>query len=70
MSFDERELGGLITESQDLQSEAMAQARDSLPMLEEIRHERGDVRPGPAERRAFDEGRRSLGCTADPARSC
>ena len=60
MSIDERELGELITESQDLQSEAMAQARDSLPMLQEVRHERGDVTPGPAERRAFDEGRRSL----------
>jgi len=60
VSFDERELGELITESQDLQSEAMAHARASLPMLEEIRHERGDVTPGPAERRAYDEGRRSL----------
>ena len=60
MSFDERELGALITESQDLQSEAMAQARASLPMLEEIRHERGDVTPSPAERRAFDASRRSL----------
>ena len=60
MSVDERELGGLITESQDLQSEAMAQARANLPMLEEIRHERGDVSPGPADRRAFDEGRRGL----------
>ncbi len=60
MSFDERELGELITESQDLQSEARVQARESLPMLEELRHERGDVRPGPAERRAFDQSRRSL----------
>ncbi len=60
MSIDERELGGLITESQDLQSEAMAGARASLPMLEEIRHERGDATPSAAERRAFDEGRRSL----------
>ena len=60
MSIDERELGGLITESQDLQSDAMAGARANLPMLEEIRHERGDVTPSPAERRAFDEGRRSL----------
>ncbi len=60
MSIDERELGGLITESQDLQSEAMAEARASLPMLEELRYERGDATPGPAERQAFDEGRRSL----------
>lgn len=60
MSFDERELGGLITESQDLQSEAMAQARANLPMLEEIHHERGDIKPDLAERRAFDMGRRSL----------
>ncbi len=60
MSIDERELGVLITESQDLQSDAMAGARANLPMLEEIRHERGDVTPSPAERRAFDEGRRSL----------
>ena len=60
MSVDERKLGALITESQDLQSEAMAQARQSLPMLEELRHERGDVTPGPAERRAFDESRRGL----------
>ena len=60
MSFDERELGALITESQDLQSEARVQARESLPMLEEWRHERGDVRPGPEERRAFDASRRSL----------
>ncbi|MEO5680647.1 MAG: ferritin-like domain-containing protein [Acidimicrobiales bacterium] len=60
MSFDERELGVLITESQDLQSEAIAGVRSSLPELEQLRHERGDVRPGPAERRAFDLGRRSL----------
>lgn len=60
MSVDERKLGELITESQDMQSEAMAQARQSLPMLEELRHERGDVTPGPAERRAFDESRRGL----------
>jgi len=38
----------------------MAEARASLPMLEEIRHERGDATPSAAERRAFDEGRRSL----------
>ncbi|HEV8116724.1 MAG TPA: hypothetical protein VGP53_10835, partial [Acidimicrobiales bacterium] len=38
----------------------MAGARANLPMLEEIRHERGDVTPSPAERRGFDEGRRSL----------
>jgi len=60
VSFDERELGALITESEDLQSEARAQARESLPMLEELRHERGDVRPGPTERRAFDQSRRGL----------
>ncbi len=60
MSFDERELGALITESEDLQSEARVAARESLPMLEELRHERGDVRPGPAERRAFDQSRRGL----------
>lgn len=60
MSFDERELGALITESEDLQSEARAQARDSLPMLAELRHERGDARPGTQERRAFDASRRTL----------
>ena len=60
MSFDERELGALITESEDLQSEARVQARESLPILEELAHERGDVRPGPAERYAFDQSRRSL----------
>ena len=60
MSVDERKLGELITESQDLQSEAMAQARQSLPMLEEVRHERGDATPTAAERRAFDANRRSL----------
>ncbi len=60
MAFDERELGALITESEDLQSEARAQARESLPMLEQLHHERGDVRPGPGERRAFDQSRRSL----------
>src|SRR5215207_9796355 len=60
VTFDERELGALITESEDLQSEARAQARESLPILEELHHERGDVRPGPQERRAFDQSRRSL----------
>lgn len=60
MSFDERELGALITESEDLQSEARVQARESLPMLEELAHERGDVRPGSAERYAFDQSRRGL----------
>ena len=60
MSFDERELGALITESEDLQSEARVQARESLPILEELAHERGDVRPGPAERYAFDQSRRGL----------
>lgn len=60
MRLDERELGALITESEDLQSEARAHARASLPMIEELRHERGDVRPGPEERRAFDQSRRGL----------
>jgi len=60
VSIDERELGALITESEDLQSEARAQARESLPILEELHHERGDVRPGLAERLAFDQSRRGL----------
>lgn len=60
MTFDERELGALITESEDLQSEARAQARESLPILEELHHQRGDVLPGPEERKAFDHSRRSL----------
>jgi hypothetical protein len=60
VTFDERELGELITESEDLQAEARVQARESLPMLEQLHRERGDVRPGPAERRAFDQSRRSL----------
>jgi len=60
VSFDERELGALITESEDLQSQARVQARESLPMLEELHHERGDVRPSATERHAFNQSRRGL----------
>ena len=60
MRFDERKLGELITESEDLQSVARVQLRESLPMLDELRHERGDARPGAEERRAFDQSRRTL----------
>lgn len=60
MTIDERGLRDLITESEDLQSEARVQARETLPILEQLRHD-GAVRlPEPEERRAFDSSRRSL----------
>ena len=40
MSIDERQLNELLDESQDLQVDAMREAKASIPVLEEIRHER------------------------------
>jgi hypothetical protein len=60
VTIDERGLGELITESEDLQAEARAQARASLPVLEELRFERGNRLPEPEELAAFTTSRRSL----------
>ncbi|MGE3834666.1 MAG: ferritin-like domain-containing protein [Acidimicrobiia bacterium] len=46
MNIDERRLTELIEESKDGQADAMAAARASLPVLEELAHERTVPEPG------------------------
>ncbi len=61
MSYDERALGELIEESEDLQSDAMRTTKASLAETVEVAHERR-ARGGfdPDEQRAFAFGRRRL----------
>lgn len=60
MRVDERGLRELITESQDLQSDALAGARAGLVDLADLRHERGPQRPEPEQMERFNAGRRQL----------
>ncbi len=59
---DESRLRELITESQDLQADALRDARDSLPELREVGDERRakQIRPDVDELRAFSLKRRAL----------
>ena len=60
MRVDEQAMGRLIEESQDLQSEVRPAAMEATAALAELHHERGEVRPEPAELEAFTRSRRSL----------
>lgn len=60
MRIDDRSLAGLLTESQDLQSDALRGAKATLPDLADLRAERGDARPEPEQIAAYDLSRRGL----------
>ncbi len=59
-SIDERRLDELIVESQDLQADAMRDARASLPELAEIGHGRRGAGSEPDQVAAYNTNRRSL----------
>ena len=60
MKIDDRELKGLIVESQDLQSDALRDVKATLPDLAELRESRRS-QPVDLDRvRAFNDGRRRL----------
>ncbi|MBW3547276.1 MAG: hypothetical protein KY452_03940, partial [Actinobacteria bacterium] len=60
MKIDDRELKGLIVESQDLQSDALRDVKATLPDLVELRESRRS-QPVDLDRvRAFNDGRRRL----------
>lgn len=60
MKIDDRELKGLIVESQDLQSDALRDVKTTLPDLVELRESRRS-QPVDLDRvRAFNDGRRRL----------
>ncbi len=60
MTIDERALGHLIEESEDLQSDAMAESRAVLPDLEDIREERRNEELDPEDAARVTEGRGEL----------
>lgn len=60
MYIDERRLDELIVESQDLQSDAMRDAKASLPALEAYAHDDMPTHVEPEQRTAFDASRASL----------
>ena len=60
MRIDERQLNELITESRDMQSDALRGKDDLLADLRDLRADRGVEGPGPEERRKFDQSRRAL----------
>ena len=60
MSIDERRLEELVAESQDLQVDALRDAKTSLPMLEELREERRNEEFDPFQLARFVSERRGL----------
>ncbi|MBA2327716.1 MAG: ferritin-like domain-containing protein [Actinobacteria bacterium] len=60
MSVDDRALGELIEESQDLQSDAMRRACSTIPDLEDVREESRREEVDPDEVARFNESRRGL----------
>jgi rubrerythrin len=60
MRQDDRLLGELITESQDLQVDAMRTAREVRPQITELHHARRDESSDPEVIRTFNERRRTL----------
>lgn len=60
MAIDERQLNGLIEESQDLQVDAMRGVKDSIPDLQDIAADRADTPADPVEVALFNAGRRRL----------
>jgi len=60
VSIDDRQLIGLIEESQDLQVDALRAAKAGIPDLREIAADRRDARPDPIQIARYNLGRRSL----------
>ncbi len=60
MRIDERRLGELIVESQDLQSDAIRGAKEALPMVEAVREERRHNPVEPFKFADFVANRRSV----------
>lgn len=60
MRLDERSMLGLIEHSQDLQSDALKDAKSILPDLKDLRADRGDATPEPEQIQAFTDSRRGL----------
>jgi hypothetical protein len=60
MSLDERAFNGLIEESQDLQSDAMRQAKATLPDLVDIREEERNDDTDPVDLDLFRQSRRDV----------
>lgn len=60
MTFDERTFHELITESQDLQVDAIKQMRQTIPALREIREERRGEEIDTEEIARFNAGRRQV----------
>ena len=57
MSIDERELGSLLEQSQDLHADAMTHTRGQLDELVDVAHDHGDTRTDPEEAAAFATAR-------------
>ena len=60
MSLDERALNGLIEESEDLQSDAMRQAKATLPELVDIREDERDDESDPEDFERLRQSRRDV----------
>jgi len=60
MSVDDRALGELIEESEDLQSDAMQHARSTIPDLEDVREESRREAVDPDDIARFDENRKRV----------
>lgn len=60
MRIDERRLLGLVEESQDLQADALRDAKRVLPDLADLRADRRGEQPDPNQIAAFTDSRRGL----------
>ena len=60
LRIDERSLNGLLEESSDLQSDALKGAKAALPDLADLRADRGNALPDPAQIAEYDVSRRGL----------
>jgi rubrerythrin len=60
LRIDDRSLLGLMEESQDLQSDAIKEAKASIPNLRDIAADRGATTPDAAQIEAYDLSRRGL----------
>jgi hypothetical protein len=60
MAIDEQRLEELVVESRDLQSDAMRDARASLPLLADYAHDAMPTTVEPEQRAAFDASRAGL----------
>lgn len=60
LRIDDRSLAGLLTESQDLQSDALKGAKSALPDLADLRADRGNTLPDPQQIAEYNLSRRGL----------